>query len=225
MKKKTIVISLGGSLVVPNLPDVKFLKSFRKLILKNLSKYRFVLVIGGGKTCRNYQAAAKQIVKMSNVDLDWLGIHVTWLNASLVRFVFKDVAHKDIVNNPNKKIIFDKVLVAGGWQPGCSTDNDAVMLAKTFGADTLINMTNVSNLYDKDPSKYKNAKKIFRIDWKGLQKIVGVKWNPGMNVPFDPIATKKASKMGLRLVLLGNDLKNLENYLNNKKFKGSVVEG
>jgi uridylate kinase len=221
--KETIVISLGGSVVVPDEIDVKFLKRFRELVKSYLRKYKFVLVIGGGKTARKYINAGSSVRELSNEDKDWLGIHSTRLNAHLVRTIFEDVANPAIVKDPSKKARFDKVLVAAGWKPGCSTDYDAVLLARNVGAKTVINMTNISWLYDKDPHKFLTAKKIERIDWKGFKKIVGDKWIPGMNTPFDPIATKLAAKSKLRLVLLGKNLRNLKKYLDGKKFKGSVV--
>ena len=224
-KKERVIISVGGSIVVPETPDAKFLKGLRKLIKSYSNKFRFVLIIGGGKTCRHYHKAAKGVINMKDIDLDWLGIHTTWLNAYLVKTIFKDIAYKDVIINPTKKINFDKVAVAGGWRPGCSTDYDAVLLARNVGAKTVINMTNVDYLHDKDPRKYKTAKKIENISWKGFRKIVGDKWNPGMNAPFDPIASKMAQRLDMRLVLLGNKLDNLKKYLDGKKFKGSVVEG
>jgi len=223
-KKEIIVISLGGSVIVPDDINYKFLKKLRKLIVSYLRKYKFVLITGGGKTARRYINAADKTFKIKDEDKDWLGIHATRLNAHLVRTIFEDVAKPAIAKNPTKKVKFDKVLIGAGWKPGCSTDYDAVLLAKNVGADTVINMTNIDWLYDKDPRKYKSAKKIKKIDWKGFKKIVGDKWKPGMNVPFDPVATKEASRIGLRLVLLGKDLDNLKKYLDGKEFKGSVVE-
>jgi len=224
MKKEVIVLSLGGSVIVPDDIDVNFLKNFRKLVIKNLKKYKFIIITGGGKTCRKYQKAADSITKLKSEELDWLGIHVTWLNADLVRTIFKDVAYKCFITNPNKKVKFDNVLIAGGWKPGWSTDYDAVILAKNHKAKTVINMTNVEYLHDKDPRKYKNSKKIEKIDWKGFRKIVGDKWVPGLNAPFDPIATKLAQKLKLKLVLIGKNINNFENFLKGKKFKGSIVE-
>jgi uridylate kinase len=224
MKKEVIVLSLGGSVIVPDSVDSNFLKNFRKLVIKNLKRYKFIIITGGGKTCRNYQKAANSITKLKSEDLDWLGIHVTWLNADLVRTIFKDVAYKCFIINPNKKVKFDNVLIAAGWKPGWSTDYDAVLLAKNYKAKTVINMTNVEYLHDKDPRKYKNAKKIEKIDWKNFRKIVGDKWTPGLNTPFDPIATKLAQKLKLKLILVGKNMNNFENFLKGKKFKGSVVE-
>jgi len=218
-----IIISLGGSVIVPSKVDVKFLKGLRKLIKSYLGKYRFILIIGGGKTCRDYQNAAKSVKKLTTNELDWLGIEATKLNAHLIKTIFSDVAHKNVINNPTKKVRFNKVLIASGWKPGWSTDYDAVLFAQNMKAKTVINMTNVDYLYNKNPNEFKSAKRIEKIDWAGFTKIVGTKWNPGMNVPFDPVATKKASQLKLELVILGKDLRNLRNFLNGKKFKGSMV--
>ena len=157
-------------------------------------------------------------------DKDWIGIHATRLNAHLLRTIFRDIANPVIIKNPTRKVRFDKVLIAAGWKPGFSTDYDAVILAKNYNAKTVINMTNIDYLYDKDPRKHKDAIKIEETDWHSLQNIVGDKWSPGLNAPFDPVATKKAASLKLRLVLLGKNLSNLKNFLDNKKFKGSVVE-
>ena len=224
MEKEVIVISLGGSVTVPHEIDVGFLKRFNGLIRRYLKKYKFILITGGGHTCRLYQKSAASIIKLKTEDLDWLGIHSTRLNAHLLRTIFRDVAYKRIIKNPNEKVKFDKILVAAGWKPGFSTDYDAVMLAKAFNAKTVVNMTNIDYLHDKDPRIYKNAKIIKRTDWYGLRRIVGDKWIPGMNVPFDPIAAKEAQKLKLKLILVGKDLNNFKKFLDGKKFKGSVVE-
>jgi len=224
MKKEVIILSLGGSVVVPDDIDTNFLKNFKKLIIKNLKRYKFIIITGGGKTCRKYQKAANSVTKLKIEDLDWLGIHVTWLNADLVRTIFKDVAYKCFIIDPTKKVKFDKVLIAGGWKPGWSTDYDAVLLAKIYRTKTIINMTNINYLHNKNPKKYKNTKIIKKTDWKGFRKIVGNKWVPGLNAPFDPIAAKLAQKLKLKLVLIGNNLKNFDNFLKRKKFKGSIVK-
>ncbi|MBR9691983.1 UMP kinase [Candidatus Woesearchaeota archaeon] len=224
MKKEVIIISLGGSVIVPDNIDVKFLKKFRALIKSYSRKYKFVLITGGGKTCRRYLAAAANAAKLYAEDLDWLGIHATRLNGHLLRTIFRDVAYPKVIRNPTKKVKFDKVLIAAGWKPGASTDYDAVLLAKNFKAKTVINITNVDWLHDKDPKKYKSAKKIEKIDWKGFKKIIGDKWIPGMNTPFDPVATKIAQREKMKLILIGKKLGNLKKFLDGKKFAGSVIE-
>jgi len=232
-EQKTIVISLGGSLIVPKDGiDWKFLKRFRKLIIGEIKKgERFVIVTGGGKTCRDYQQAASKVTKLTADDRDWLGIHTTRLNAHLIKTIFRDYAHPRINKNPKTKENLNKhfakgegIMVAAGWRPGWSTDLDATILAERLGAKTLINLSNIKYVYDRDPRQHKNAKKIEKISWHDFRKIVGSKWDPGLNAPFDPIASQKAQKLGLEVVIMnGKNLKNLENYLKGEKFVGTVI--
>lgn len=221
MKKEAVVLSVGGSIVVPDEIDRDFLKRFISMV--NSSNYKFVIVIGGGRTARKYQAAGKEL-GFSQEDLDWIGIHATWLNAELVRNAFGKNAYDKTIIEPTKKVSFDKVLVAGGYKPGNSTDYVAVKLAEIYDAKTVINMSNIDFLYDKDPNKFKDAIKIKEIDWNGFKKIVGDEWKPGMNTPFDPVATKKAASLGIKLILLGKDIENLKKFLDGNEFKGSMVE-
>lgn len=226
IKDKIIVISVGGSLIVPEEIDVSWIKDFKKLIEKYIAKgSRFILISGGGKTARKYQNAAKEIAGITGEDLDWLGIHATRINAHLIRTIFRNFAHPKIIKDPTEKIIFkEKVLVAAGWKPGFSTDLDAVFLAKNFKVDKVINLSNIDYAYDKDPRKFKDAKKIENISWKEFRKIVGNKWDPGLNAPFDPIASMQAEKLKLEVAIMnGKNLENIEAYLDNKKFIGTII--
>lgn len=218
---KTIIISLGGSVLVQDKINIKILKELRKIILK--SKNKFVIVPGGGKTARNYINAVKKLFHLTKDDLDWIGIHATRLNAQLVRMVFEDIAEKKIAKDPTKKVAFKKVLIGAGWKPGASTDYDAVLLAKTYGAKFVVNITSVEQLYNKNPLIYKNAKPIEKIDWNGFMKIIPKKFESGANVPFDVVAAKEAKKLGLKVIILGPDLRNFEKFLQGKPFLGSVI--
>ncbi len=225
-RKKLFILSLGGSLINPGEVDAAFLKSFRELVLAEIKKGRsFVIIAGGGAVCRHYQGALRKITNTLSRNLDWLGIYSTRFNAQLIRLMFVPLAHKNVVEDPNKKVNFkEKILVAGGWMPGRSTDDDAVRLAKMYGSNTVINLSNIDYVYDKDPRKFKAAKKIESISWKDFRKIVGNKWDPGKNAPFDPTAAKLAEKIRLRVIIAnGKNLRNLENILNDKVFKGTVI--
>lgn len=226
-EEKIIVISVGGSLIVPEEIDVSWINDFKLMIEKYILKgYRFILISGGGKTARKYQNAAKQISELTGDDLDWLGIHSTRLNAHLIRTIFRKLAHPQIIKDPTQKINFkEKVLVAAGWKPGFSTDLDAVFLAKNFKVKKVINLSNIDYAYDKDPHKFNDAILIKEIDWKGFRKIVGNKWDPGLNAPFDPIASREAEKLKLEVSIMnGKNIKNIEDYLDNKPFIGTVIK-
>lgn len=222
------ILSVGGSIIIPKTGfDIAFLKAFRKLILGEIKKgQKFIITIGGGAICRQYQEAARQVNKPTNDDLDWIGIHSTIFNAQFVRFLFKDVAYKDVITDPRKKVKTSQPLIIGaGWKPGCSTDNDAVLLAKTYGAKELFNLSNISMVYDKDPHQYTDAKPVERIDWKSFRRdIVGNTWDPGKSAPFDPIASKTAEKLGLTVnILQGTNLVEVKKALAGRKFVGTVI--
>ncbi len=224
---KPIIISLGGSLIFPEDIDVKFLTDFKSLIEQQTKKgKRFIFITGGGKICRKYQGALNQLTKVSHENLDMMGIYITHTNAHFVRMMFDKLAHPKIVLDPTKKLDFkEKILLAGGWKPGCSTDKDAVILAKTYGAETVINLSNIDYLYDKDPRKFPGAKQIKNISWDGLLKITGRKWVPGLNAPFDPTAAILAKSNNLKVIIAnGKKLKNLNNILENKHFEGTEIK-
>lgn len=225
-KKELIVISLGGSIIVPDKIDYKFLKKFQELILKYIKEgKRFIIVAGGGRTARLYQEAAKKVGVVNLEDLDWLGIHATRLNAHLIRTIFINHAHPRINTNPQRIFDFkEPILVAAGWKPGWSTDYDAALLAKGYGVKKVANLSNIDYVYDKDPKNFKDAKAIKKIDWHSFMDLLGENWGPGSSLPFDPVASRLARKTGLQVAVLnGAKLKNFEKYLKGDKFRGTVI--
>jgi uridylate kinase len=224
--KKNIIISVGGSLVVPSAGKINhlFLKKLLKLINENNYKYRFILVVGGGKVARNYIRTAKKITSINDEQADWLGISATRLNASLLKTILANKAYKNIIQEPSDNVKTNKILVAGGYKPGRSSDDMAISLAIKHKAKIVINMTNIDYVYDKDPNKYKDAKKITKLSWNNFLDIIGREWTPGKNTPFDPVASKLAQKNNINVVILnGNKINNLNNYLQDKKFKGTII--
>lgn len=228
--KKTIIISLGGSLIVPDEIDCQFIKNFKKLIISYIKKgYKFIIITGGGKTARKYIEASVKVNAVTSDDKDWLGIHATRMNAHFIRTIFRRHAHPKINTNPHDLEDFynfkESVLVAAGWRPGFSTDYDAVILAKYMDIKKIINLSNIDYVYNKDPRKFPDAKKIEKISWKDFRKIVGDKWDPGMNAPFDPIASKIAQEENIEVAIMnGRDIMNLQNYFEDKKFKGTIIK-
>lgn len=229
IQEPPIIISVGGSLMVPNNGiDTDFLSKLNILIREQVAKgRRFFLVSGGGAISRVYRDAGKAIIgNVTDEDLDWLAIHLTRVNGHLLRTIFQDIAHPRIIENYDHKLKnwTQPVVIGAGWKPGWSTDYDAVILARDYGAGVIINLSNIDYLYDKDPRKFKDAKPIQKTTWEDVEKIVGGKWIPGLNAPFDPIATKLAKKLGLTVIVTnGQDFNNLKNILEGESFKGTVV--
>lgn len=228
--KNIFIISLGGSLIVPRRINWRFLKKFRELILKQIKKgKKFIIITGGGYAAREYQNDACKVTELTKNDRDWLGIHATRMNAHLVRTIFRKFAHPVINTNPHDVEDFynfkGSVMVAAGWRPGFSTDYDAVVLGRYFGVKKIMNLSNIDYVYDKDPNKYANSKKIRNISWTDFRKIVGNKWDPGLNAPFDPIASKIAQEAEMEVAIMnGKKLKNVERYFDGKGFTGTVIK-
>jgi len=223
MEMETLVISLGGSIIVPGEIDKVFLKKLKEITLR-LEQTRFMIICGGGKVCRNYQNAAKEIADISKEDLDWIGISATRLNAELVRSIFGEEAHQKVIHDPDEEIDgSNRVVIGAGFEPGSSTDLRAVQLAKRFGAVRVINMSNIDYVYSADPKKDPNAERLTEISWSKFRKLVGNEWEPGLNMPFDPIASREGEALGLEVVIIGNDVDNLEKLLRGEPFRGTTI--
>ncbi len=212
----TTVISLGGSLITPDEINTNFIKKMSGILKRK--KGKFVVVCGGGATARKYQNAGRRL-KINDEDLDWLGVYSTYLNAK----IFSSVIGAKLLTNPYQKIGNERIYVLSGWKPGWSTDYIAILIAKRTGAKEVINLTNVPCVCDKDPNQFKNAKPVKNISWKEYRKITGEKWKPGINLPFDPIASRLAQEAGIRVVIL-KGITNLKKCLETGNFKGTVIE-
>jgi len=227
MKKETIIISVGGSLIFPgdNI-DEGFIQNLRDFVFEYTAKgYSFFLVCGGGKICRKYQQAASVFCD-NNDDVDNLGIKSTHLNASLVRLALGDMCKEEIVTDYSSIPDFDEklVIVGGGWKPGFSTDMDAVIAAEHFTAERVVNLSNITFVYDSDPQKNENAKPLERLSWKQYKEMIPKEWSYGMNAPFDPIASRRAERAGIEVAVInGEDVSQLENYVQEKPFRGTVI--
>lgn len=221
------IISLGGSLVVPDGIDTTFLRSFKKIIESYAGENgrQFVIVVGGGRTARRYQEAAKDISSLIDEDADWLGVHATRLNAHLLRTIFKDIAHPKLFSSKEDVESFSEPIAVGaGWRPGWSTDYVATSIAETLGASSMVNLSNTNYVYDKDPKKFPDAQKLPTVSWEAYRALIPETWTPGLNTPFDPIASKKAHELGLSVAVMnGNDLSNLKRYLDGEPFEGTVI--
>lgn len=237
MWSKKFVIALGGSVIVPNqisgsqdpfeLIDTVFLHRFYLFVKKQLKRgYRFILVIGGGLLCRIYQRAAARITKVSNEDKDWLGIHVTRLNAHFIRTIFKKEAHSVIFEErfKIKRFASKPIIVAAGWQPGWSTDFVACQIACDLGLKQVLILGKADYVYTADFEKDPLAQPIPKISWQQYLKLIPKKWTPGLNSPVDPVAARLAQKQNLKVIVAhARDLPNLAKILRGEKFKGTII--
>ncbi len=231
MKKKVIVLSLGGSLIIPGDIDTNFLRKFKKIILKNTGKYKFVVVCGGGSTAREYiNGLEKEKINKKKFFQGLLGISTTRLNARFMTYFFGEDANQGIPHDMTevKNLLrrYDVVFCGAlRYAKNETSDGTSAKLARYF--DTIfINMTNVSGLYDKNPKKYKNAKFIPKISWREFKKKTdSLSFKPGQHFILDQQAAKIIKKQKIPTYILGKDLRQLEAVLKGKKFRGTLIEG
>ena len=223
------ILSLGGSLLVPDEVDTRFVSVFRQFIVSQVEAgRRFIIVVGGGRTARRYIDAADAVAGVNDEDKDWLGIHSTRLNAHFLRTVLREYAHPKINTYPHHLDDFysfeESILVAAGWRPGNSTDYIAVILAKYFDASVVINLSNIDYVYDVDPRTHPEAEPRECMTWPDFRALVGDEWSPGLSAPFDPVAARLAEERNMEVVIMnGNDLDNVARYLNNEPSRGTVI--
>lgn len=229
MAPQVTVISLGGSIIAPRGVDTGFLKGFTRLVEDYLGTdeaRKLIIVCGGGSLARDYQAALRDVAPDArSEDLDWVGIAATRVNGELLRRIFHRWCVEDLVTDPTAVSVFaGRIMMAAGWKPGFSTDNDAVVLAQRFSAPTLINLSNVAKVYSDDPKKNPAARPMDRLSWKEMLAIVGGEWTPGKNTPFDPTAARAAAVLRIKVVFAeGRDLANLSRILSDGEFVGTII--
>lgn len=215
------VISLGGSVIIPQDVDVKFLSEFAKMIKELSKKHQFSIVCGGGSTARIYAGAAMKL-GVNEYNSHEIGTQATLLNAFLMSKVLDGEFTPGHPEETAKKF-GKKIVVSGGYKPGWTTDIDAAIIAKTIKADALINITNVDHVYDSDPKVNPNAKKIEKISWNDFMKLPAMERKPGAHFVFDPEAAEICMKSEIKVFVVGKDTSNLKNCLEGKKFIGTTI--
>ena len=226
-----IIISLGGSLIAPKTANAaaraEALHTYANWLIKLSATQSVVAIVGGGYTARVMMDEAKKTQPdISADDLDWIGIKATYDNAKHLQLECGTaVVQSDLITNPAVTLTHDHGLVIGaGWKPGHSTDYDAVYLAAYNGVTTVYNLTNVPAVYNKDPKQFSDAQPVADMTWAQLQQIVGTTWEPGLNMPFDPIAAQLAASKGITVKLVdGSNLANVNLALFNRPFQGTTI--
>ncbi len=229
--KKVIVLSLGGSLIVPGNINYRLLGEFRDVLKKNRKNYKFVVVCGGGNPSRVYIEGLdreKLKDKKKHYFQSLLGISVTRLNARFLTYFFGKDANQGIPHDMKgvKHLLQRNSFVFCGalrYDVNQTSDSTSAKLARYFGCE-FVNLTNVKGLYTKDPKKYKNARLINDISHEDFYGVIKkIKFRPGQHFVLDQKAAKVIKKYNIPTYILGPDMNNLDNFLNNKHFVGTII--
>jgi len=223
-----MVLSLGGSLIVPNEIDLNFLENFKKVIKKHESKYNFVVICGGGSVARKYISALKKS-KKSEFLQSMAGISITRVNARFMTYLFGRDANEGIPHDMNqvKNLLRTNNVVFCGalrYANKETSDSTAAKLARFFKTE-FINLTVVPGLFTRNPLQFKDAKFIPEISWKEFhKKTEKIKYKPGQHFVLDQDASEIIMKEKIKTYILGKNLKNLDDLLSGKKFIGTIIE-
>jgi uridylate kinase len=223
---KKIVLSVGGSILVPSLESNNVSKFSE--ILKELSKkYIVYVVVGGGGEARRYIDQARKL-GIDEASSDELGILVTRINASMLAWALGDSAFRSVPENYTEAVIAGdsgKIVVMGGVTPAQTTDAVSAVLAERAGADFLVNVTSIDGIYSEDPKRNPAAVKYENITPDELLDIVsGAGMEAGSNNVIDLVAAKILKRSGIPLLVVdGRDPENLKSALVDGKFNGSIV--
>jgi len=228
MEKKVIVFSLGGSVIIPDQVDHLFLKKFKKLILKYSNRYKFIIVCGGGSIARKYIHALKQ-EKVKTLLQSFAGISATRMNARFMSYFFNrnpEIGIPHTLETLEKYLEKEDIVFCGAleYKPNQTSDSTATAVARHFKTE-FVNITNVQGLYSKNPFKNKNAKFIQNITWKEFYGLATKKkFSPGQHFVLDQTAAEMIMRHRIPTYIVGKDLRELENLLNSKKFRGSIIK-
>ena len=226
--KKVWVISLGGSRIVPEEVDEKFLARFKKLIDSHPS-HKFVGVTGGGSTARKYISALRKLGKTTKSQ-SVSGIAITRLHAEFMARFFGKSANEIIPKNMKEvKNLLNKnqIVFCGGLRYGKRNTSDGTA-AKTsaYIKCPFINLTNVKGLYTSDPRKNKSAKFIKKITWKDFEEITKkMKFKAGQHFILDQSAAKVILREKIPTYIVGS-LDAIDKILKGEKnFGGTLISG
>jgi len=221
---KSIVISIGGSVILSEDADLDYFEKLIALLKKLSKKFKIYIIVGGGKTSRAYIHLGRMLGLKEEM-LDQFGIDLTRINAKFLSKIIEGSNTKIPKTTDAAKKINKPIVIMGGTTPGHSTDMVGAELAEKAQAARLIIATNVDGVYDKDPNQYNDARQIKELKIDDLIEKYGTGWDSaGKNIVIDGPALRiiKDAKIPT-FVLNGKKLNQLERAANNQIFNGTKI--
>ena len=226
MSQDIVVISIGGSILIPDKNDSVFIGKLAEMLKKVSQKVRVCVVCGGGKIARYYTVTGRELGG-DEYQLDLLGIGCTRLNAALLALALGDCSSTDIpldVKAAAKRFSEGKIVVMGGTEPGHTTDAVATMLAVELGGARVINATSVDAVYSDDPRKNPDAVRYEKLTIDELDALVYKDHGAGKSSVFDPLGVQIAKKEKIDIQMVdGRNLEELEKAILGQPFSGTYI--
>ncbi|MDC0032031.1 UMP kinase [Pelagibacteraceae bacterium] len=151
--------------------------NLKKLLFK---KTQICVVIGGGNIFRGLEASSQG---MDRANADYMGMLATVLNGLALQnalekievqtrvmsaFPIQSICETYIRRRAIRHMEKHRIVIctAGTGNPYFSTDTSAALRAAELDCDVIYKATQVDGIYDKDPKKFKNAKKYSKLSFK-----------------------------------------------------------
>lgn len=219
------VVKISGKIITPE--RVNLIAGYVE-VLSRLAREGLLaaIVVGGGRLARSYIDAARRLGLGKSLQ-DLLGIDSSRLNAKLLALAMSGLVYPEPVKSVDEAVRIyystGKPVVAGGFQPGQSTAAVAMLLAEALGAGRLVLATTVDAVYDKDPSRYRDAKRIQRLSYTKLREVLEQSLEPGHYELLDEQAISIGMRSGIEtLVVYGYEPKRVEDAVR-RGIAGSVI--
>jgi len=182
------------------------------------------IVIGGGNIIRGVTAAADGVIKRTSGD--YMGMLATVVNGIAMQealehigvearlqsaIKMEQIAESFIVRRAKRHLEKGRVVIfsAGTGNPFFTTDTAATLRATEIEASILIKATKVDGVYDKDPAKYNDAKKLNTISYdEALKDHIKVMDDTAIALAKDnnlPIAVANMNDKGNLLKIINED--------------------
>jgi uridylate kinase len=220
----SVVVSVGGSVVLSDEANIDFLKRLTVLLKKVGRQYRLFVIVGGGTIARRYIQLGREL-GFDEDTLDLVGIDVTRVNARIITNLL-GTSNKEIPRTTDEALSLEfPIVVMGGTDPKHSTDTVGAELAEKTRAVRFVNATNVDGIYDKDPKKFQDARQLKEVTIDHLIAQYGTTWGAaGKNIFMDEpaLAIIKRAKIPT-FIVNGKRLDQLEKAMTGKSFDGTTI--
>jgi uridylate kinase len=222
-----IIISLGGSVLIPDDRDTHFLTQVAELIRRMAKERPLVIVCGGGKISRYYIGIAKEM-GASRDEQDQMGIDVTRLNAKLLQMAIGKDCFLGIPTSAEEAelaALHSRIVVMGGTSPGHTTDAVSAMIAERLKAERIVNATSVEAAFSVDPKKHPEAERYSSLTHQQLLDLVDKgHHSAGPSDVFDKLGAEVAMRSNVPIYIIdGRNLKELEAAVRGESVKGTIV--
>ena len=180
---KRILLKLSGEALMGDSPfgiDVATISSIAREVKKvHKLGYQICIIIGGGNIFRGIKGASEGIDRSTS---DYMGMLATVMNAlsfqsclekiniptrvqsaiTMAQVAEPYIKRKAVRHLEKKRIV---IFAAGTGNPFFSTDTAASLRASEMNCSLIIKATKVDGIYNKDPSKFKDAKLLKKITY------------------------------------------------------------